>query len=111
MIEPDIVIAATGYRSGLHSILGHLDVLDDAGVPIIHGDEQMDAYPGLWFTGMQPRLTGFFQLAGSTARKIARAIDRSKDLQLEGAAIKAFEMLEENALTRVQSDHPGAKLY
>jgi cation diffusion facilitator CzcD-associated flavoprotein CzcO len=78
-IEPDIVIAATGYRTGLESILGHIDVLDDSGVPKIHGDEQLDAYPGLWFTGMQPRLTGFFQLAGSTARKIATAIDRSLD--------------------------------
>ncbi|MCB1797207.1 MAG: hypothetical protein KDJ70_22850, partial [Candidatus Competibacteraceae bacterium] len=76
-IEPDIVIAATGYHTGLRSILGHLDVLDGSGVPKIHGDAQMDAYPGLWFTGMQPRLTGFFQLAGSTARKIALAIDRS----------------------------------
>jgi cation diffusion facilitator CzcD-associated flavoprotein CzcO len=95
-IEPDIVIAATGYRTGLQPMLGHLDVLDDSGVPKIHGDEQMDACPGLWFTGMQPRLTGFFQQAGSTARKIARAIDRSRDLQLEGAAVKAFAMLKVN---------------
>jgi cation diffusion facilitator CzcD-associated flavoprotein CzcO len=100
-IEPDIVIAATGYRTGLQSILGHLDVLDDSGVPKVHGDEQMEAYPGLWFTGMQPRLTGFFQLAGSTASKIARAIERGKDSQLEGAAVRAFEMPEEKPLTRV----------
>ena len=92
-IEPDIVIAATGYHTGLQSILGHLEVLDDAGVPKIHGDEQMDAYPGLWFTGMQPRLTGFFQLAGSTARKIARAIGDSQDLKHEDAPVKTFEML------------------
>jgi cation diffusion facilitator CzcD-associated flavoprotein CzcO len=94
-IEPDIVIAATGYRTGLQSILGHIDVLDDSGVPKIHGDEQMEAYPGLWFTGMQPRLTGFFQLAGSTARKIARAIDGNLDKQLEGAPVKAFDILVE----------------
>jgi cation diffusion facilitator CzcD-associated flavoprotein CzcO len=100
-IEPDIVIAATGYRTGLQSILGHLDVLDGSGVPKIHGDEQMDAYPGLWFIGMQPRLTGFFQLAGSTASKIARAIERSRDSQLEGAAVRDFEILEEKPLTRI----------
>lgn len=85
-IEPDIVIAATGYRTGLESMLGHLDVLDESGVPKIHGDEQMDAYPGLWVTGMQPRLTGFFQLASNTARKIARAIDR----QHEGEPVGDF---------------------
>lgn len=87
-IEPDIVIAATGYRTGLQSILGHLDVLDESGIPKIHGDEQMKAYPGLWFSGMQPRLTGFFQLAGNTAHKIARAIDHGYDLRHEGAPIE-----------------------
>ena len=55
-IEPDIVIAATGYHTGLQSILGHLNVLHDSGVPKIHGAEQLEAFPGLWFTGMQPRL-------------------------------------------------------
>ena len=81
IIEPDMVIAATGYHTGLQSILGHLDVLSESGVPKIHGDEQLDEYSGLWFTGMRPRLTGFFQLAGSTADKISRAIDRVADLQ------------------------------
>ena len=89
-IEPDIVIAATGYHTGLRSILGHLDVLDGSGVPKIHGDAQMDAYPGLWFTGMQPRLTGFFHLAGSTARKIALAIDRNLDLRSENLSADTF---------------------
>jgi len=95
-VEPDIVIAATGYRTDLQSILGHIDVLDDSGIPKIHGDQQMDAYPGIWFTGMQPRLTGFFQLAGSTARKIARAIDGNRNKQQEGAPAMAFVKLVEN---------------
>jgi len=92
-IEPDIVIAATGYHTGLQSILGHLEVLDVTGVPKIHGDEQLTAYPGLWFTGMQPRLTGFFQMAGSTARKIARAIDNSRDFHHGDSPVKAVELL------------------
>ncbi len=91
-IEPDIVIAATGYRTGLQSMLGHLDVLDASGVPKTHGDAQLDAYPGLWFTGMQPRLTGFFQLAGSTARAIALAIDRNLDLWSASLPADLFEM-------------------
>ena len=32
-IEPDAVIAATGYRSGLEPVVGHLGVLDGHGVP------------------------------------------------------------------------------
>jgi len=74
-LEPDIVIAATGYRSGLEAILGHSGVLNDQGVPLIHGAEQKEAYRGLWFTGMQPRLTGFFHLASKSALKIATAIE------------------------------------
>ena len=88
-LEPDIVIAATGYRSGLEAILGHGGVLNDQGVPLIHGAEQMDSYRGLWFTGMQPRLTGFFHLATKSALKIAGAIDsgmRRKENVLLGRA-------------------------
>jgi cation diffusion facilitator CzcD-associated flavoprotein CzcO len=73
-IEPDIVIAATGYRTDLKPMLGHLDVLDASSAPTIHGSQQLDAYPGLWFSGMRPRLTGFFHMAGKTAQEIASAI-------------------------------------
>jgi cation diffusion facilitator CzcD-associated flavoprotein CzcO len=74
-LEPQIVIAATGYRSGMEAILGHTGLLDELGVPRIHGAEQMDGYRGLWFTGMRPRLTGFFHLATNSALEIARAIE------------------------------------
>ena len=73
-VEADIVIAATGYRTGLQPMLGHLDILGDAGEPLFHGAEQLQHCPGLWFTGMRPRLTGFFHMAGKTAREIAAAI-------------------------------------
>lgn len=86
-IEPDIVIAATGYHTGLQTILGHIDVLDDSGVPKTHGDEPLADYPGLWFSGMQPRLTGFFHLAASIAPKIARAIEG--DLNCQGSDLPA----------------------
>ena len=82
-IEPDIVIAATGYQTGLESILGHMNVLDKKGIPIIHGAQQMTACPGLWFTGLRPRLPGFFYMAGRTAQEIAYAIVR----QQEGVAL------------------------
>ena len=43
-IEPDAVIAATGYRCGLEPVVGHLGVLDERGVPSAPtGDE---AAPG-----------------------------------------------------------------
>jgi cation diffusion facilitator CzcD-associated flavoprotein CzcO len=35
-IEPDVVIAATGYRPGLDPLVGHLGVLDADGHPRVH---------------------------------------------------------------------------
>ena len=48
-IEPDAVIAATGYRTGLEPMVGHLGVLDDHGTPRAFAAEP--AAPGLRFVG------------------------------------------------------------
>ena len=52
-LEPHVVIAATGYTTGLETLVGHLGVLDVSGVPLIHGGRA--ARPGLRFIGYQPR--------------------------------------------------------
>jgi cation diffusion facilitator CzcD-associated flavoprotein CzcO len=52
-LEPDAVIAATGYATGLEPLVGHLGVLDERGVPLVHGGPP--AAPGLRFIGYQPR--------------------------------------------------------
>jgi putative flavoprotein involved in K+ transport len=52
-LEPNVVIAATGYTTGLQPLVGHLGVLDDRGVPLVHGGAA--AAPGLRFIGYQPR--------------------------------------------------------
>ena len=51
-IEPDAVIAATGYRTGLEPMVGHLGVLDEHGKPRVRSGE---AAPGLRFIGYIPR--------------------------------------------------------
>ena len=71
---PDVVIAATGYRTGLAPLLGPLGVLDDAGYPIHPLGERDPGNPGLWFTGFKPIFTGFFDAAGIAAERIATAI-------------------------------------
>ena len=72
-IEPDAVIAATGYRPGLEPLLGHLDVLDDHGAPrVIKGE----AAPGLRFVGYDPR-PGQIRYMGTEAERAARAIART----------------------------------
>ena len=77
MVDPDVVICATGYRPGLEPMLGHLGVLDERGFPAFDGAEQDPRWPGLWFTGMRPKLSGFFLAALRNAAAIAAAVQAS----------------------------------
>lgn len=74
VVHPDVVICATGYRSGLESILGNLGVLDANGHPLYPMGEPDPHNPGLWFTGFRPIFTGFFDAAGIAAKRIASAV-------------------------------------
>ena len=71
---PDVVIAATGYRTGLEPLLGHLDVLDKNGRPRHPMGERDPDNPGLWFAGFKPIFTGYFDAAGIAAERIAGGI-------------------------------------
>lgn len=72
-VEPDVIICATGYRRALEPLVGHLDVLDDRGVPRAVGDEP--AAEGLRFIGYVPRPGGLGYM-GKEARRAAKAIAR-----------------------------------
>ncbi|MEI9422550.1 NAD(P)/FAD-dependent oxidoreductase [Mesorhizobium sp. Cs1299R1N1] len=74
MVAPDIVIAATGYRTGLERMVGDLGVLDEKGVPLFNGGQADPKLPGLWFTGMRPSIRGCFANAAILARAIAGRI-------------------------------------
>ena len=70
-IEPEAVIAATGYRCGLEPVVGHLGVLNERGVPLVpSGDE---AAPGLRFVGYIPRPAQIGQM-GAEAKRAATGI-------------------------------------
>jgi cation diffusion facilitator CzcD-associated flavoprotein CzcO len=72
-IEPDAVVAATGYRCALEPIVGHLGVLDERGVPrALRG---APAAPGLRFIGYVPR-PGQIGYMGGEAKRAAKAIAR-----------------------------------
>jgi len=72
-IEPDAVIAATGYKRGLEPIVGHLGVLDENGTPCVREGEA--AAPGLRFVGYTPRPAQLGYLGGE-ARTAARGVAR-----------------------------------
>lgn len=73
-LRPDVVLAATGYRRGLEPLVGHLGVLDEAGLPRDVADGRQPARPGLWFIGYRVEVAGSLRLHGIDARRIARRI-------------------------------------
>jgi cation diffusion facilitator CzcD-associated flavoprotein CzcO len=78
ILRPDAVIAATGYRTGLEPMVGHLGVLDASGRPRFNGGQSDPALPGLWFSGMRADIRGCFVNARLKAGEIVRAIERSR---------------------------------
>ena len=79
-MEPDAVICATGYRTGLEPLVGHLGVLDEQGVP--KAVEGKPAAPGLRFVGYVPRPAGIYYF-GREGKRAAKAIAR--ELRTAGA--------------------------
>ncbi|MGW6011327.1 flavin-containing monooxygenase [Streptomyces sp. NPDC055210] len=75
-VGPDAVIAATGYRRALENVVGHLDVLDGRGRPVVHGARTPKNAPGLYFTGFTNPISGMFRELAIDAEKIAKAIAR-----------------------------------
>jgi lysine/ornithine N-monooxygenase len=72
-LEPDVVVAATGYRRGLEPLVGHLGVLDELGIPRVHGGPAV--LPGLRFIGYAPQ-PGQIGLMGREARRASREISK-----------------------------------
>jgi putative flavoprotein involved in K+ transport len=66
-VRPDAVVAATGYRTGLEPIVGHLGVLDERGGPTGH-------MGSLHFIGYTPSLGGLLRRLPGEARRVARAL-------------------------------------
>ena len=72
-VEPEAVICATGYNRRLETLVGHLNVLDDRGMP--RALAQQSAAPGMRFVGYVPRPGGLGYM-GKEATRVARAIAR-----------------------------------
>jgi putative flavoprotein involved in K+ transport len=71
-IQPDALIAATGFRAGLDGLVGHLGILGPRGLPVKTDGEP--ALPGLWFVGFTPTLGGQLREGSIAARKVAQSV-------------------------------------
>jgi len=74
VLRPDAVIAATGYRPGLDRLVGDLGVLDDDGMPRVHGAQTLPEAPHLYFVGISVELAGLLREIGHEAHDVARTI-------------------------------------
>jgi cation diffusion facilitator CzcD-associated flavoprotein CzcO len=78
-IRTDVVLAATGFRTGLEPLVGDLGVLDDRGEPLVHGPDEHPNAPGLHFVGYRIVLGGGLRAAGLDAKRLARAVARRQE--------------------------------
>jgi putative flavoprotein involved in K+ transport len=85
-IAPETVVAATGQRPGLETLVGHLGVLrKPCGLPTLHGAQTSSAAPDLYFLGYRLP-AGQLPDLGVDARAIARRIARSRERRSRAGA-------------------------
>jgi putative flavoprotein involved in K+ transport len=76
-IQPDAVIAGTGFTRGLEPLVGDLGLVEPAkGRPIVHGAETHPNAPGIHFIGYTNPISGMFREIAIDAKRIAKAIAR-----------------------------------
>src|SRR4051794_2495165 len=74
-IQPDAVIAGTGFKRGLEPLVGDLGLIERAkGRPIVHGAETHPDAPGLHFIGYTNPISGMFREIAIEAKRIAKAV-------------------------------------
>jgi putative flavoprotein involved in K+ transport len=78
-IQPDAVIAGTGFRRGLEPLVGDFGLVEPAkGRPIVHGPETHPSAPGIHFIGYTNPISGMFREIAIDARRIAKTIARER---------------------------------
>jgi putative flavoprotein involved in K+ transport len=75
-VKPQVVIAATGFRTSLPQLVGHLGVLDERGYPAVDQGSDHPAARGLFFSGYWASMIGQLLHMRRDARTIARRIAR-----------------------------------
>jgi putative flavoprotein involved in K+ transport len=77
-IQPQIMIAATGYRIELERLVGHLVELDPFGRPIVDRNQCSSSAPGLFFSGYWSGVCGPMRRMRLEAKRIARVVKRRR---------------------------------
>lgn len=75
-LQPDAVIAATGYRRALDELVGDLGLLRPDGRPTHNAVPGPPDAPGIWFVGYDTLVQGQLPLTRRHAKRVARAATR-----------------------------------
>jgi putative flavoprotein involved in K+ transport len=73
-VEPEAIVAATGYRPDLNRLVGHLGLLDAKGIPIVHGIRAHASAPNLHFVGFVDPRSGQLRELRLQAKRVARLL-------------------------------------
>ena len=73
-VQPDAVVAATGFRPDLEGILGDLGVLDGSGMPQVQGADTVSGADGLYFVGIGVELSGQLLQIGREAEELSKSL-------------------------------------
>lgn len=77
-LRPDVVIAATGYKRDLESLVGHLGLLNEKGVPEVHAPDSTPKAPGIFFIGYKLHFTGLLWEMRRSAPKLAEVLIQNR---------------------------------
>jgi putative flavoprotein involved in K+ transport len=93
VVEPDAVIAATGYLRGLEPLVGHLGLVGSDGRPIVEREGVHASAPGLRFIGYTNPISGMFRELAIDARRIAAAVATDLGLAPAGQPGPAAQLI------------------
>lgn len=85
-IQPHAVIAATGFRRGLEPLVGRFGLIGPGGRPVVNGPQAHPSAPNLHFIGFTNPISGNLREVGIDAKRIAKAISRSRRTESEASA-------------------------
>ena len=81
-LQVDVLIAATGYRTGLEGLVGHLKVLDEQGRPAVTPGRSHPRARRPYDVGLRNPLIGPLNSIRLDAQRVARAV--AADLTVAG---------------------------
>ncbi len=88
-IQPNAVVAATGFRRGLEPLVGRFGLVGPGERPVVHGPRTHPGAPNLYFIGFTNPISGNLREVGIDAKRIAKAISRVRraDREVREAAV------------------------